>query len=86
MMGTRGLLNFHLSVGLYLDYYPGELPAQLTGNLTDFPLYICIDVYLFLLNLTYPPTVSQPMNDKHAEKTAVLCYPTGSRHYRIDAN
>lgn len=50
-MGTGGLLNFHLSVGSYLDYYPGA-PAQLTGNLTDFLLCIYIDMYLFLLHLT----------------------------------
>ncbi len=52
MMGTGGLLNFHLSVGSYLDYYAGELPAQLTGNLTDVLLCIYIDIYLFLLHLT----------------------------------
>lgn len=52
MMETGGRLNFHLSVGSYLDYYPRELPAQLTG--------LCIHIdYLFPLNLTYqtPPSL-----------------------------
>ena len=35
MMGTGGLLNFHLSVGSYLEYYPGGL----TGILPTFLLH-----------------------------------------------
>lgn len=70
MMGTRGLLNFHLSVGSYLGYYPGGL----TGSLPTDQLRVRTDVYMFLFNLTKPPTFSQPMNDTHAEKAAALCY------------
>lgn len=42
--GNRGLLNFHLSVGAYLDYCPGRLPAPLKGN----PTFLFVFIFTFL--------------------------------------
>lgn len=69
MMGTGGLLNFHLSVGSYLEYYPGWADGNRPSSC------IHIHIYSFLLNLTWRPNFSKTMNDKHAEKkAAVLSY------------
>lgn len=81
MMGTGGLLNFHLSVGSYLEYYPGWADGNRPSSC------IHIHIYSFLLNLTWRPNFSKTMNDKHAEKKLLsLVIPTDSRDYKMSLN